>query len=83
MGIINMTTLINEHAETLEQASFTVSSIQENLGKAALGTLDSIRDLVLDYSVRLLSPLISLYVGNYGVSASPARNIALCVGGMF
>ncbi|KAM3079462.1 hypothetical protein ACMFMG_005893 [Clarireedia jacksonii] len=81
IGINNMTALINEHAETLEQASFTASNIQENLGKAAMGALDSVGELALDYSLRLLSPLLSLYVGNYGVSASSTRNIVLCIGG--
>lgn len=81
----NITNLLQDHTEHLEQASFTVSYIHSSLEKAATAAGSWNATLMGgslgNYSLRIGTPLTTLILGNYGLPPSLFRNAALLLGG--
>lgn len=81
-----MTTLLQNHTESLELASVTASSIHSNLEKAAASASSWNENFkwggpLSNYALRIATPLSTLVLGNYGLPPSLARNAALAIGG--
>lgn len=86
--VVNMTTLIQDQSENLEQASFTAAGIRESLGKVAevansWNGIVSMGEPFVNYALRILFPPVTLFFGSHGLPPSLFRNIGLFVGGMF
>ncbi|EDN99336.1 hypothetical protein SS1G_02190 [Sclerotinia sclerotiorum 1980 UF-70] len=84
--VINMTTLIQDHSESLGQASFTVTGIRESLGKAAEAAnswngIMGMGEPFVNNALRILSPPVTLFFGSHGLPPSLFRNFGLLVGG--
>ncbi|QSZ36144.1 hypothetical protein DSL72_007269 [Monilinia vaccinii-corymbosi] len=84
--VVNMTTLIQDHSESLEQASFTASGIRESLGKAAEAAnswngIISMGEPFVNNALRILFPPVTLFFGSHGLPPSLLRNFGLFVGG--
>ncbi|TGO46788.1 hypothetical protein BOTNAR_0565g00050 [Botryotinia narcissicola] len=84
--VVNMTTLIQDHSESLEQASFTATGIRESLGKAAEAARSwngdmSMGEPFVNNALRILLPPITLFFGSHGLPPSLIRNLGLFVGG--
>jgi hypothetical protein len=81
----NITNLLQDHTEHLEQASFAVSYIHSSLEKAATAAGSWNATLMGgslgNYSLRIGTPLTTLILGNYGLPPSLFRNAALLLGG--
>lgn len=82
-----MTTLLQDHSESLEQASFTATGIRESLGKAAEAAnswngIISMGEPFVNNALRILFPPVTLFFGSHGLPPSLIRNIGLFVGGM-
>jgi hypothetical protein len=82
----NMTTLLQNHTEYLELASVTASSIHSSLEKAAASAGSWNENFkwggsLSNYALRIVTPLTTLVLGNYGLPPSLARNAALALGG--
>lgn len=82
----NMTTLMYIHSENIEQASFTASSIYDTLEKATVSVKTWNATLLGggsfgNYAIRFAGPLASVFLGNYGLPPSLARNAVLILGG--
>ncbi|CZR51965.1 uncharacterized protein PAC_01842 [Phialocephala subalpina] len=86
-AVINATKLLQSHSQNLHQASAKASDINENLNKAVLtartwqDTL-SVSTSMPDWALRVLCPLTTLVLGNFGI-ASPTigSNLMLFIGG--
>lgn len=83
-----MTTLIQDHSESLEQASFTATGIQESLGKAAEAAnswngIMSMGEPFVNNALRILLPPVTLFFGSHGLPPSLFRNLGLFIGGLF
>lgn len=83
-----MTTLIENHSEHLEQASFTATGIRESLSKAAEAAnswngIINMGEPFFDNALRILFPPVTLFFGSHGLPPSLFRNFGLFVGGMF
>ena len=81
----NMTELIQDHTENLEQASFTAYNIHDSLEKAA-ALANAWNETLLggslgDNAIRIAGPLTTVFLGNYGLAPSLARNVLLVVSG--
>ncbi|KAJ8062796.1 hypothetical protein OCU04_008054 [Sclerotinia nivalis] len=84
--VVNMTTLIQDHSESLEQASFTATGIRESLGKAAEAAnswngIIGMGEPFVNNALRILFPPITLFFGSHGLPPSLFRNFGLFVGG--
>ncbi|TGO45787.1 hypothetical protein BCON_0365g00050 [Botryotinia convoluta] len=84
--VVNMTTLIQDHSESLEQASFTATGIRESLGKAAEAAnswngIMSMGEPFVNNALRILLPPVTLFFGSHGLPPSLFRNLGLFVGG--
>ncbi|KAI9640626.1 hypothetical protein NHQ30_010925 [Ciborinia camelliae] len=80
--VVNMTTLIQDHSESLEKASFTAAGIRESLGKAAKAAdLLSMGEPFVNNALRISCPAVAFFCGGYGLPRSLIRNIALPFGG--
>jgi hypothetical protein len=85
-AIANITILLENHTDHLEQAKSTASTIHHSLEKAAT-IADSWNEnfraggSLGPYAVRITSPLTFLFLGNYGLPTSLSRNAALLLGG--
>ncbi|KAG4032619.1 hypothetical protein MFRU_006g00890 [Monilinia fructicola] len=84
--VVNMTTLIENHSENLEQASFTATGIRESLGKAAEAAnswngIINMGEPFFDNALRILFPPVTLFFGSHGLPPSLFRNFGLFVGG--
>ncbi|CAD6449326.1 d4c2e595-a039-4705-b477-c40f1496fb1f [Sclerotinia trifoliorum] len=84
--VVNMTTLIQDHSESLEQASFTATGIRESLGKAAEAAnswngIMGMGEPFVNNALRILSPPVTLFFGSHGLPPSLFRNFGLFVGG--
>lgn len=82
----NMTDLLNNHSESLEQASFTAFGIHDSLEKAAKFAQSWSESSVLgssmgDYAIRIVGPLATVFLGNYGLPPSLTRNALLILSG--
>lgn len=82
----NMTSLLQNHTESLKLASSTASGIQATLEKAAASTGSWSKDFewrgsLGNYALRIATPLTTLVLGNYGLPPSFPRNAALLLGG--
>jgi len=82
----NMTDLLHNHSEELEYASSTAFSIHSSLEKAAasaksLNETSFISGSFGDFAIRLIVPLASVFLGNYGLAPSLSRNAVLILGG--
>lgn len=83
----NMTTLLYNHTESLEQASSTAFGIHHSLEQAAYAAKSwnqtlSLGSALMDYGLRVSCPIASVFLGNYGLPPSLTRNAALVLGGM-
>jgi hypothetical protein len=84
--MLNMTNMLDSHGNLLEAASFTASRLHYTLEKAAPlaeawnETLNIVRS-PNDWTLRLIMPTASVVLGNYGMSATLARNTLLMLGG--
>jgi len=88
MAVSNMTSLIQNHTDILEQASVTTFGLQENLNKAASAA--KLWNEAFDVSkpfnaniVRFSLPIVVLMLGNYGLAPSLLRNFGLLTSGKF
>lgn len=84
--VVNMTTLIQDHSESLEQASFTATGIRESLGKAAEAAnswngIMSMGEPFVNNALRILLPPVTLFFGSHGLPPSLFRNLGLFIGG--
>jgi hypothetical protein len=82
----NMTSLLQNHTEYLELATFKASNIHSTLEKAAdsAGSWNQNFEWggsIGIYALRIITPLTTLILGNYGLPPSFARNAALLLGG--
>ncbi|KAF8864833.1 hypothetical protein BDZ45DRAFT_494583 [Acephala macrosclerotiorum] len=86
-AVINATELLQSHSQNLHQASAKASDINENLNKAVI-TAQTWRDTLSvssampDWALRVICPLTTLVLGNFGI-ASPTigSNLMLFIGG--
>lgn len=82
----NMTLLLQDHTEYLEVANAKASIIYSTLDKAALSAGSWNQNFEWGgplgrYALRILTPLTTLILGNYGLPPSFTRNAALLLGG--
>lgn len=81
-----MTSLLQNHTEYLELATFKASNIHLTLEKTAVsaGSWDQNFEWGCSigvYALRITTPLMTLILGNYGLPPSFTRNAALLLGG--
>jgi hypothetical protein len=83
----NMTSLIQNHTEYLESASSKVSNIHSILEKTAVFAKSWNHNVerggpLGNYVLRIVTPLATLILGNYGLPPSFTRNAMLILGGI-
>ena len=83
----NITSLIQNHTEYLELASFKASNIHSTLETISVfaGSWNQNSEFegsLGDFALRIAMPLATLILGNYGLHPSFKRNAALILGGM-
>lgn len=86
-AVINATELLQSHSQNLHQASAKASDINENLNRAVItaqtwqDTL-SVSSTMPDWALRVLCPLTTLVLGNFGItSPTIGSNLMLFTGG--
>jgi hypothetical protein len=82
----NMTEIISNHSESLEQASWTALGIHDSLERVVASARSWNETLFVsrtfgDYVIRFVGPLATVFLGNYGLPPSLARNAVLTISG--
>jgi hypothetical protein len=81
-ALINATEILQSHTQKLNKASLTASGIRDNLERAAASAFNlNSWDTVIDWIIRIVLPLLTMVIGNYGTDPTIVNNLLLFSGG--
>lgn len=85
---MNATELLQGHTQNLQQASNKASGINNDLDRAVITAQTwhetlGVSNSVPDWALRVMSPMATLVLGNFGITRTASSNLFLAGSGEF